>query len=511
MSLIGRGQRIGVGLQYIKVPDPQLITLEEWNAGLRLDNTAENLPPNATSDALDMLVNDHGSLERMLGIEIIESFAPHDPLCLFTHAGLDASTELVMFDSPYIGVKAGDAATIWTDRSLPAGDAWDACVHGDSLMFSNGKIDVFFRLFGSDVVTPLGWDYADTLASFAGRVFAGGGSIGGVANPLGVKWTGASGLPTDLGLGSGAELLLADVAEGDRVMKLLPMSFDLLAIVNRKSVWTGSRTGDPYHPAYFAPVAGQVGTVSKYTVKGGPGFIMFLSDSGVKLFDGSQVRHVSTAIDKELLPISYQMIGKYGAAFSPVDMEYELFTPKGTWIYNLQNDRWLRSSADPIRAATLFNPVTVDITSDPAGWGLFWSGAWGDNVVFTNTVIGDVIYLKDSSLGKESSEAFANFGVVQTPHWQLPVVPLGEFDKLFTMKRMLLHYEGEGTVQLWGMDERGDERLLGIVVLALGGRTKRTDFVLTGRNVTARLEIVGGSPTIKRVQILGEPRQREVA
>ena len=300
MARRDRRRRVqGYGLEIREMPQNATLPFANFQGGLHLEDEAFSIPENASGDALDVDVVEGGGIEPMAGITTQELLSGHDPREFFAHPNLNGIVELVIVDPPEIGVKVGSNPTVWHSTGLPGGHAWNAAVHGEQLLLTNGSQDVFYRNPGQAGVSPTGWEPGIAVASWAGRTWKLGGQIGGILNPYGIAWGAASGIVTDpFGLGSGQELLLNDTNEGDKGVALQPMGFDMMAILMRKSIWIARRTGDPYRPGDFSPLISGVGAVSAPTVQ--PvhnGMVVFLSDSGVELFDGNGVTHLSTPID----------------------------------------------------------------------------------------------------------------------------------------------------------------------------------------------------------------------
>jgi hypothetical protein len=500
------------GLEIREIPQNVPVLFSSFAGGLRLDDDKANVPDNSSPDALDVELGENDLLQRVPGIVAIENFSPRDPRDLFSHPSLDGSTELVMFDPPYMGVKQGNDPTVWTDVSLPNGDAWSTAVHGDALIFSNGGQAVFYRLPGAFGIASTGFEPARAVASWAGRIWALGGVIGGVSNPLGLRWSGASGEVTDTaGLGSGFELLLTDMNEGDRGVALQPMGFGMMAILLRKSIWVARYTGDPYRPGDLSPVISGVGAVSAATVQAvHNGAVILLSDSGVEIFDGNSVQHLSQPIDAEILPLDYARINDYGAVYSPLRMEYKLFTPAGTYTFSFKYKHWLKSSARPSRAVALYNPALMDLTTNPAGWGLYWNGAWGSNIVVSNSVLSDLVYLKGTEIGVSDQTASTFFGLAANPYWTTKLLNPGSFDALFTTKRVEVQHAGStGTVQILVPDDEGEcIRLLGSITLDSARKVQKLDSLLTGAGLAVKIRFTHGDPQIRQLRVVGEPRSR---
>jgi hypothetical protein len=289
-------------------------------------------------------------------------------------------------------------------------------------------------------------------------VFAFNCNIGGTQNPLGVKWTGASGLPTDVnGEGSGFELLLQDSTENDHIVAARELGFDLLLVVLRKSLWVGTPSGQTARPVDFRPRVPGTGAVSEPTVRTVEGGVMFLSDNGVKFFDGNAAVHKSGAIDSDLLPIDYVNLQRYSATYNAALQRYILHTPTTTWIYELLYDRWLRSSAVINRSLGIFNPFTQNYSSLAAGWGDTWNGFWGDEPVGGITALfDDILYLKGAQLGGPDSTITTYFGVAQVTIWQSPRADGASIESVIEYDRFDFEYEGAAVVNIYVPDGAGD-------------------------------------------------------
>jgi len=489
----------------------------DFSKGYDVSVSAQLIDKAASPFMQDLDIDHKNRLKRMSGIESIENLSPKTPEAIFTHAGLDLETEFVMFDAPYMGIKT-TGVTAWYNVGLPTGPAWVACNHGGTLVFTNGFTSIYVRDSLAIIITDATFGPARTLASFAGRVFAGFVTLGGIAEPLAMAWTGADGLPTNwTGLGSGAEFLLHDVAEGDWIVALRPIGFDFLAILLRKSIWIGRRTGDSFRPVDFAPRIPGLGCVSERTAKAVRGGVTFLSDDGVVFFDGSGAASLSRQIDGDLLPIDFTKLAQYSATYSPITDSYILFTPTCTWIYEFKFNRWTRSSLSRvIQAVSMWNPALISSSGLPAGWGIYWSGSWGVEVVSSNTILSDVVILRDSEIGKENSEITTYFGVEQVVEWDSPVDETDDAGKLFTYKKIVIDYQSDIAATFNLLVKNYDGTYKTIIAAgtlpATGARKISTRFTrnVTGDSLDFKFILLTGFTCISSIRVSGEPREERL-
>lgn len=201
----GPQSRAGVGVQVGKLADSVYVEFKDFSGGYSVEKIPEATQQNRAQHALDMNVDYRGRLVRMDGVAVLENLV-YKPDSILVHPNLDNEADVVLIAGPYVGFRR-NAQTAWINAGVPAGAGWSGTIHANSLVFSNGVGDVFVRPLGTNAIIPLGWGEARALQSFAGRIFAGAANIGGTNNPLGIKWTGASGEYDDLsGYGAGSTL-----------------------------------------------------------------------------------------------------------------------------------------------------------------------------------------------------------------------------------------------------------------------------------------------------------------
>jgi hypothetical protein len=344
MSTIGdrllKGARPDIGVGFSVAPedvqDFQDALYTSFGSGIINTDSAENIPQDAAISAVDMEVGRDNKLLRSPGLSLVENATPHLLRYIFEQASLDFATEIVVVDPPYFGFKGGTTFT-WVNAGIaatgPAG--WGAANVAGVLLFSNGVDKSYSRQPNAVVVVDQSAQViARTFGVAFGRTFAGYFTKTGVPQSLGFQWNAANGLYNDWsGIGSGAELMLADVGESDEIVIFLPVGLDALAMMMRKSLWVGYPTGDFLRPADPRLRVASLGCVAKDTAKVTPYGVAFLSDEGVGLFSLTDVQIISDQINAELLPLDYNQLSRYTAAYSPVLQRYILCTPLGVWIY----------------------------------------------------------------------------------------------------------------------------------------------------------------------------------
>lgn len=503
----GRGDW-GNGAFLREVPMHGIKTYNDFSGGFNAQTARELTPPNASYDMLDMQVTPANELARLPGAVTEEVLGGHDPVQLALHPSLSLTSELVMFDPPYIGVK-GIGATVWTDIGLIGGRRFTWTNYGEAFVFLNRAGSVKKREPGSATVEDL--DQAPqgvSIATFAGRLFIGGAYIDGNYEPLGIAWNSPNGDLNDwTSQGASFELLLDNVAEGDRVVALRSMGLNLMAILMRKSIWIGRFTGDVTRPADFQPRVAGVGCINEQTARNTHLGVVFLSDTGVQLFDGNGAEMISKPINEMLLPLDKSKLDEYSAVYNPLTRRYSLFTPTGTFILDMEYQRWYRSSI-VARSAVLF-PTQQAVQT----WGSM-GGTWAD---YESTVWGDLAPIEDASgdlwylgiqagtpaLGKETKDHETYMGIALSPYWSFPFEQGPQRNWLFTIHGILFDYEGVGRVRFYLPNYDGDfaEVISQTIAAASSPRTFWMPVTHTGKGVSAKVEIVTGAPKISAVQL----------
>jgi hypothetical protein len=502
--------RLGVGQQIDPASVPREITINYtgFRSGLMLSDRPGDVPIGFYTMAQDVETNRSDIIQRSPGVTQVE-VSPYDLAWLAIHPSLDFQSALIAFSAPYLGVKE-EGAFIWTDEGLDAeGDAWVAAVYGDILLFSNG-IKGYARNFDTKAVDEVAdMPGAATLFVAFGRVFAGGTSAAiGEYNPLAMIWTGVTGDYRDwTGAGSGAELLLTDVPQGDRIVAGRIMSYDLVAVLNRRSIWIGSRTGLLANPALFQQRLVGVGCVAEPTAKTTEGGVTFLSDEGVRHFDGQEARIISGPINAELLPIDFDQINRYRSLWDGTRRRYLLTTPQGLYIYQFPTSEYPQGAwfKRTIQATNLvaFADQIADLT-----WDTYGERSWVDageswRELGTPEQSGPprLYFISGSVLGVEDPVAVTNFGIPTNPLFtprpnEQPAVD--NPDRIFLTKRFLLEYKGSGTIEFIAVDEAGIAKLVHTEVLPVADarRIKVIDVLDSARAEGLAVRVVAGFPEI---------------
>jgi hypothetical protein len=494
------------------LPQPQYVTYGDFSGGLNTKDSREDIQPNSSPNSLDVEVTLRDRLRRVPGTTTVETLT-RNPAQLVLHASLDYTSELVMFDAPFIGIKTGDT-TVWTDVGLPEASRRFAYVNfGGVLLFSNGRVGMYAKEAGESEVTLVdNAPAAHTFASFAGRVFAGASIIGGNREPLGISWSGASSdynewEPFSEGgvlTGAGFELLIDDMAQGNYIVALRTMGLDFLAIILRNSIWIGRKTNQRARPADFQPRVSGVGAVNEASCVVTRFGVVHLHDSGVYLFDGNNSILISEQVNSELLPLDRSQLGLYSASYNPTSKQVYLFTPTCTWVYDLERQRWHKRSLIAT-GASIFAAQIAAIT-----WAEL-TGTWGDRDEmwedYKAKETGTPAYLflgpTGGQLAREDSASSSNFGTAMEPYWEFPRVlsPRGS-RYLFVTKEVTVKYEGEGTVVAYTPDKDGNLVARRTVNLSkvLVQRDRVISMEHSGQGVGLRLDLAG-TVEISRVEI----------
>lgn len=496
------------------VPTAMPLTYSDFSGGFDLRDVRQDVPANTTPEAMDVDVSPEERIRRIHGIEAEETWSLAsrpglDIIQMIPHASLDYSTELLLFAPPLLGIKK-EAETQWIEADLPSGEFYGHVNFGGTLLFSNRKEEkVFVRQPGESTIAVVKKAIPGlTYASFAARVFVGNAVIEGNTERMGIAWSATNSNYEDWeGAGSGFELLIDDLSVGDKILKLMPMGLDFMAIICRHSIWVASRTGLVDRPAAFQSRVGKLGAVSQAActmTRVGP---MFLHDSGIWFFDGNTPQHVSAQIDSALLPLDYENIESYRTAYSPKSERFYLMTPTETWVYELKTQRWWRMSLKAL-AAIFWSAQGHALTWDEA------EGTWDEQTLTWDDMSPEqgedynlwfVARDKDGglSLGKEKQDATCYFGIPQTPYYQFPLVQQEPATKLFTTQNVVLEYIRGGLVGLRQPNVDGDFVGTAVYELPASQRTRvaALPYVHTGLGAGLQLDLGEGCVEISRVQL----------
>lgn len=507
-------QRGGYGKGYPvqNLPAAQTARYKDFSGGYYAGDWDEDVPPNTTPGGTDVEVTRKDRIIRAPGTAAFEALPGRSPEQLAIHAGLGYRSELILFDLPFIGFKR-EAATTWVNAGLvpgdPVSDMYFYATFGDDFVFQNGAQHVYKHTFGTDTVeirdaVPLG----RTMAVFAGRLWVGGGIIDGNFEPLGVDWSGVNGYDDrDPENGANNELIIQDTGLGDRLVALRPMGFDYMAMLFRRSIWIARRVDDLFRPADFTARVTGKGCVHERTAKTTFGGVIYLSDEGVELFDGNDSKHLSAAIDAEIIPLDFANINKYTASFNPQSQRYTLVVPgRGVYVYDVLRNRWFKRTQlaiDVVPFATQFHAVTwAELVGAWDAQASTWKAFSPNEIDTPDTVflgqMGDASY----AIEKESQASTTYFGRAQTPLWIFPATEQEKGTGLVTTQELRATYVGAGTLGYQLKNNDGDFAHVGQADLPnmASPKTKTMNCTFTGKGVGLALEM-GGSLEIAKAEL----------
>lgn len=504
---MGGARRGWRGNQIQALPESQQLVFEDFSGGYDARNRRS---PNSTSFALDTLVTDEGRIRRVPGVVTAEQLSEREPTQVALQPSLDYTTELLLFDPPWLGVKyEGDVE--WTNAGLPSSTrpfAWTN--FADRLIFGNGTGSVYSREpFGAPVALTEA-PQANAYASFAGRVLALGATINGNYEPLGVAWSAANSLPDDwTSEGSGYEFLIDDMSAGDEGVALVTLGLDLVAVMLRNSLWIGRPTRQVGRPVAFTSRVPRLGPINAAVCASTRLGVVFLAASGVWLFDGNGATLLSEQINPQLLPLDTEQYGRYSAFYDPLSHQYYLFTPNETWVYDLLHQRWHRRSLVAYGAVLWSTQYDATTWAEVVGSWAVQTLTWRDfkprqSEGFRPWFLGNAE--GERALGYEDEAQSCHFDTGQTPWWELPFVQGQRLTQPFTVQQLELEYVGGGSIGLQfptlGAGWTGGPSY------SLPDRTELTSVPLwayrTGLGTGMRLDFGTGFVEVSRATIRGQ-------
>lgn len=502
---LSRLEAQGVQLPPDAIPTETPITWENF-VGYHNSDADANVPEGTSNDCLDVEVTRQGRLRRAAGVGLRE-ILPYSPTEVIVHASLDYTAELLFIAAPKLGIKSA-GPTVWINAGLPVGAGWTSVVYGDRLIFTNGSDAVWARPSNS-LLAPEALTASPCHALFVlgTRLFLCNAVVDGNFQPLAVLWNAASALYNDFsGEGAGFELLIADVGQGDEIVAATAMSFDMAVIFGRSSIWRAVRTDDPYRPANFELRERGIGCVARNTVKVTQDGVVFLSEAGLELFDGSRTTHLSTPIDKDLLPLDLSQLDEYSGCYNPATRRYELLTPVGSWVIDFaRGGAWYRKSL-VARRSFIFavqNPaLTIGQLTQPIGSYTNiiedWKGSQGAI---------RVLYLRDNELGEEDYNLTTYYNVDQNAYWTTRRKAAALGDTVLSYHGAVLTYQGLAGVEILLPNINSAFTLVREAELPDSSvlTAARVSFLSSGLEPAVRLRIAYGNPEFSRIQLMGRP------
>ena len=422
------------------------ITFGDFRGGFDSRVLRDGIPANASLNCIDVDVNKKGRLIRIAGNTLINTL-DHSTKQFVLHPSLSGWSELVFFAPPYIGVKRTDTIS-WINLDIQStGKPVVFTLFGDQLIFYSGRGDPFIRKPDTTPIAAPTIPGANAYATFANRVYAGGVIIDGEYQPMGESWSGISGDPTDFtGDGSGSELLIDDPTSGDHIVAHRTMGLGHMAILCRHSIWDAQFTGLLNRPADFEPKIVGSGIRDEATARATPRGVIYLSDDGVRLYDGNSSTILSYRINGEILPLS---VNSYSASYDPTRNRYTLHTPTESWIYDLNEDRWIKTSlvamAGVLFGTQLGGVTWAEITGD---WSSYANVTWQD-LERHEADDAEMYYLNGTSkLAKHDPAGERFFDLPMNPLWETPQTRGFSLTNLVESKGIIVEYVGAGIIKL---------------------------------------------------------------
>lgn len=515
---------LGEGTNVQRIENTVILDYSSFTKGLNVSVPASRLTDGFTPYVQDLDIDDGDLLVRRPGIIQEESFvaAGRTPQEMFVQGNpATGLAELVFIDLGWLGIRGPSGfPTTWTNLSLPAGFGWATCIHGGLLVMTNGGgTSAYYKQPLANTLVTLPWGPARTVMSFAGRVFAGAPIDGGSFVPMGVLWTGATSEPNDLGPGSGFEELLDDSANGDQIIAMRSINFDVAAILTRNAVWVAQRTGDSNRPADFSVRRVGFGAITDASVVRVPGGVAYLSSRDVVVFDGNNVQSISQPINKLLYPLELNKLSRYSLNYVESRNVLQVLTPSELFEYSFSFGRWMRHSVKARRSVntgTDFASLSgLDVGEfDGGGWGADWGYSWG----LAGTAGGGspgtrrldtTIYLNGQFIGRESPTARADFGIPFTPVLETYLQQAQSLDTTVVLRRLIVEYSGTGGELQWSVPNyAGDWQVVRNTTIPASLRPRSLSFLSRSAGLLAgvRIAILSGSVAIGRLQAEVEMR-----
>lgn len=528
--LSGKFSRWGQGTQVSQVPQKVPISFVDFRGGYNSAPGDEQGDPNSSPNCQDVIISKSNRLIRMPGGG--QPFNLEEQLPAFEmviHQSLQNIGELLFFGPPKMAVLSSSGFSVVDLGWAVSDQLYRWALYGETLIFTNGRNGVYKREPDQLVPTltnkiPLGKSYG-VLSS---RLFVGGAIIEGEYQPMGITWNASDVDPEDFeGEGSGNEILVSDASHGDAIVAVRMMNLDLMGILCKQSIWIGRRTQDPFRPAAFEPrVMGDGGLHDRACVVTPMG-MTYLSETGLRTFDGNSSILLSAQINNELLPIDFDKINDYRVNYDFKKNWIYLHTPVCTWIYDIEYQRWYKLAVPGILDMSIWKDQLAgttwnDLSASGQTWaqlaGTSWSdlgrreSGWGKAIFLQRSGAGTFYWFED-----EDAESWPNKPVagVQVPTPQAPKWEFrhkeGQFDNtIITIDGVIIKYAGSGEVRVYLPDNEGNPRPLFRQILPAPTTGKlraiQINIIWSGKGATATVELVSGKLEIAKFQLVAQVR-----
>lgn len=526
-ALAGKFAHWGQGSQVSGVPKKIPVTYADFRGGYNSAYGDEQGDNNSSPNCQDVIVSKSNRLARMPGGTRLGSFA-FDALMteLVIHQSLQNVGELLFLGPPFLGVLSSSGFTL-TDLSLPTStELFRWALYGETLILSNGKKGVYLREPGQVGLTltnkiPIGKSYG-VLSS---RLFVGGAFLDGDYQPMGIAWNSSAVDPEDfLGEGAGSEILLADASHGDEIVAIRMMNLDLMGILCKQSIWIGRRTQDPFRPAAFEPrIMGDGGIHDRACVVTPIG-MTYLSETGLRTFDGNSSILLSPQINNDLLPLDFDKINDYRVNYDYKRNWIYLHTPICTWIYDIEYQRWYKMAVPGVLDMVIWKDQLGGVTwAQLQAQGKTWNdlndsswfdlgrreSGWGTPYFLQRSDDGS-FYWKEDKTKLTWPTTIPTIVVPQYPRWEFRHHEAEEDNTIVTVDGVIIKYAGSGDIRVSLPDNEGNPLKIFRQTLpaALGGelRAVQVNMIWSGKGVTATLELVSGDLEIAKFQLMAQVR-----
>lgn len=470
-------------------------------------------PPENTEDQysprmIDYEISRNGRLVRSPGIKTVENL-PYLPSAAVFHPTLNATGELLLFAPPFMGIKTS-AGTTWYNVGVSPSQYFTAAMFADVLLFSTGVGGTYYRNPGDVVLTAIpGISAARGVVVFGTRVLLGGTTIDGLFEPLGLRWSDARSdfLDWDPAQGAGSELMILQENLPDEFVAFRFVGHEVLGILNRFSIWTATQTGDEFEPYDIRQRITGAGCVSAATAQSTEMGVIYLSDDGVRLFDGNSSKILSVDINPDLLDLNLSLLSRYKSSFDRKKQQYQLHTPDGvTWVYDIQYQRWFRRAV-AIDASSIF-----PTQSPPETWNQL-TGTWNADVgSWDESIAGSqqgapLYFIQGGKLGTEQDGLYTRFDQPFYPEWESPRPTAEELSRQFTKTLIEFVYEGGGSMEVYLPNAQGAYKLVATYDFAQGDdpvNTQRINPRHTGRGLGIKVRVTEGNIMLRKISLHAE-------
>ncbi len=525
-QLSGKFSQWGRGSQVKAMPEKVPITFSDFRGGYNSAPGDEEGEPNSSPNCQDIIISKSNRLIRMPGGGGAVDLAALLPASeMVVHQSLNNIGELLFFGPPYLGVLSNSGFAV-TNIGLTLGDElfrW--ALYGETLIFTNGKGEVWIREPNSAPQQTNGIPIGKSYGVLSSRLFVGGAVIDGEYQPMGMLWNASNVDATDFtGLGAGQELLISDASHGDAIVAVRMMNLDLMGILCKQSIWIGRRTQDPFRPAAFEPrILGDGGIHDRACVITPLG-MTYLSETGLRTFDGNSSIVLSAQINNELLPLDFDKINDYRVNYDFKRNWIYLHTPACTWIFDIEYQRWYKMAVPGIVDMVIWKDQLAgvtwdDLTADGRTWddlsSLSWfdlaarESGWGTPLFLQRQGAGTFYWLEDGE-SEIWPGATAPANVAQAPKWEFRHKE-GKYDNtIVTVDGVVVKYASNGDIRVYLPDNEGNNRpifrqtLPGPTTGAL--RAIQVNMIWSGKGATATLELVSGKLEIAKFQLVAQVR-----